>query len=236
LHNHIKEFSKQSNSYDSHTIVQKKVSSHLLSKINTTPQKILDLGCGTGEIYRKISWAYESLVAVDAAIKMYESHPKDKNVKVLHVDFESEDFLEYMQDYIPFDIIISSSALQWSKNIEKVFNFSAKNSNEVAFSIFTDKTFKDIYDLSGMDIFLPNSNDLIKTANKYFDISYEVKTYRIDFEDNISKFRYIKKSGATGGKKKLNITQMKNLIKNYPHKYLEFEVLFMWGKPLRFIF
>jgi malonyl-CoA O-methyltransferase len=38
---------------------------------------------------------------------------------------------------------------------------------------------------------------------------------------------YIKKSGVSGGEKKLTYKQVKNLIKNYPLDYLEFEVLFV---------
>lgn len=49
------------------------------------------------------------------------------------------------------------------------------------------------------------------------------------FEDNLSKFRYIKKSGVSGGKRRLSVAQTKALIQNYPLEYLEFEVLFVWG-------
>jgi malonyl-CoA O-methyltransferase len=40
-------------------------------------------------------------------------------------------------------------------------------------------------------------------------------------------FRYIKKSGVSGGKKRLGYKEMKALMKHYPLDYLEFEVLFV---------
>jgi malonyl-CoA O-methyltransferase len=40
-------------------------------------------------------------------------------------------------------------------------------------------------------------------------------------------FRYIKQSGVSGGERKLSYTQTKQLMENYPLKYLEFEVLFI---------
>jgi malonyl-CoA O-methyltransferase len=56
--------------------------------------------------------------------------------------------------------------------------------------------------------------------------------YRLKFEDNLSKFRYIKNSGVSGGERKLSFKDTKRLIENYPHKYLEFEVMFVWGKSI----
>jgi len=45
-------------------------------------------------------------------------------------------------------------------------------------------------------------------------------------------FRYIKKSGVSGGEKQLNYQQMKRLMENYPLNYLEFEVLFVEATSL----
>jgi len=61
----------------------------------------------------------------------------------------------------------------------------------------------------------------------YWDIDYEVQNYKLYFQDNISKFRYIKNSGVSGGDAKLSYKDTKSLIDNYPYDYLEFEVLFI---------
>jgi malonyl-CoA O-methyltransferase len=45
-------------------------------------------------------------------------------------------------------------------------------------------------------------------------------------------FNYIKKSGVSGGEKQLTYKQTKQLMKNYPLNYLEFEVLFVKAKSL----
>ena len=60
-----------------------------------------------------------------------------------------------------------------------------------------------------------------------------MKNYKLNFEDNLSLFRYIKKSGVSGGEKRLNYSETKALLKNYPHKFLEFEVIFLWGKSIK---
>jgi malonyl-CoA O-methyltransferase len=84
--------------------------------------------------------------------------------------------------------------------------------------------------MTKLDNFLPSTSDLIKHLDKYFEFSHETLEYKLEFNDNISKFRYIKDSGVSGGKRQLNIKQMRSLISEYPHSYLEFEVLFVWGR------
>jgi len=227
---HINEFSKQADTYEANSSIQKEVSRHLLSKITCKARKILDLGCGTGDIYKNILWDYDKFVGVDCAKGMCEKHPISTKIEILNVDFESDIFRQKIEKLAPFDLAISSSALQWAKDIESVIEYISKISNNIAFSIFTDKTFKDVYNVSGLKTFLPNAQELIELVKKEFFVDYEVKTYRLFFEDNISKFRYIKKSGVSGGEKKLSLQQTKKLIATYPHKYLEFEVLYLISK------
>jgi len=190
----------------------------------------LDLGSGTGDINKKIDWHYDMFIGVDSAKGMCEKHPKDSKISVINSNFEDKIFQKEIEKKAPFDLVISSSALQWADDIEKLIKFTSKLSKNIAFSIFTCNTFADIYKVSGLKIFLPNAKKLLTMAEKYFDVEHEIKTYRLEFEDNISKFRYIKKSGVSGGKRKLTVAQTKKLIQNYPHTYLEFEVLFIYKK------
>jgi malonyl-CoA O-methyltransferase len=45
-------------------------------------------------------------------------------------------------------------------------------------------------------------------------------------------FKYIKKSGVSGGEKRLGYKEMKVLMELYPLNYLEFEVLFVEATSL----
>lgn len=50
---------------------------------------------------------------------MCQLHPKAKNVEVKCFDFDSDEFFEdYKNDN--FDLVLSSSALQWSKDLSKI--------------------------------------------------------------------------------------------------------------------
>ncbi len=224
---HTNEFSRQAKNYTKHNIIQNKVVKKLIQGITSKPKKILDLGCGSGAVYNEITWKIEQFTAVDKAINMCELHPSNQKIKLLNKDFESLEFSKLKKT----DIIISSSALQWAKNLDLLFQNICSKSNEIAFAIFCDGTFKTIYDQTNLDSFLPNAPKLLKILDKYFEFRYERKYYKLKFDDNISKFRYIKNSGVSGGERKLSFRDTQKLIREYPHDYLEFEVLFVWGKP-----
>ena len=49
------EFSKHANSYNSYNIIQQLAAKALVRDIAITPKRILELGCGSGQIYKYIS-------------------------------------------------------------------------------------------------------------------------------------------------------------------------------------
>jgi len=222
-----KEFSKNAKNYNKYNIIQKQVAKKLISFIKNQPKIILDLGCGSGELYRLINWDIESFTAVDISKKMCELHPKGKHIKVINANYEDDEVFDILKKQ-KYDIIISSSSLQWCNNLEKTIEKISKLCDNCVVSIFCDGTFKTIYQECGLDTFLPDYKSVVELFERYFDkVEYEVKNYKLYFKDNLSKFRYIKKSGVSGGKRKLGYKETKNLIKNYPLDYLEFEVLYI---------
>jgi len=222
---HIREFSKNSNSYEKYNFLQKKIAKKLVKKVDFFPRSILDIGCGDGVVFSLIDWDFKRFVGVDLSQEMLKKHPKNEKVKLIKKDFDKlED--EFFKD---FDLVVSSSALQWSSNPYEYISRLQENSKSFAVSIFCDKTFLDVRKYLGVGTFLPSSEKLISLLSE--KTKYEVKNYQITFKDNISLLRYIKKSGVSGGVKKTSVKMLRDFIKNYKTNTLEFEVLFMIKTP-----
>jgi len=87
--------------------------SSLVETLNPRPgERILDLGCGSGELTNEIAMSYGnesiSVVGMDASLAMIE---KAKN-QFPHLGFFQGDGRDFMVDE-PFDAIFSNAALHW---------------------------------------------------------------------------------------------------------------------------
>jgi len=221
------EFSKYAIDYNSYNIVQQKVADKLLSFIKAKPKIILDLGCGSGTLTNKISWSYEKIVAVDFAQGMLDLHPKHENIECIYGDFNDEKLFERLKKY-NFDYLLSASALQWADDLDKTFQQLQSFHTPVALAIFTANTFKTLYKTAGLQPLLIDTCRLDRLQKKYFHANFEVVKYNLEFENVREMFRYIKKSGVSGSRNVLSYKEMKKLMKEYPHNYLEFEVAFIY--------
>ncbi len=225
----VKEFSKNARTYNRYNVIQKQVAKKLLGLVEDKPKRIIDLGSGSGELYKLIDWDIEKFLAVDISKNMCSLHPKEKKIEVLNINYEKDELYKVVLKQEKFDFVFSSSSLQWSKNLEEVVKNFSNLAKNCAVSLFCNETFKTIYKECNLESFLPDYKNVIDIFSQFYDITYKREFYKLYFNDNISKFRYIKKSGVSGGKRKLNYTDTKKLIKNYPLDYLEFEALYITG-------
>lgn len=227
------EFSKYSNSYEDCSIIQKFACSHLFSKIKKYKfGNILELGCGTGQFFELVNWDFQNYVAVDFSSQMCEIHPRAENLKVKCLDFDTNDFEELLLQN-NFEIIIAPSSLQWSKDFDRLAKLCRKNSQNIAFAIFTSNTFKTIHSICDVESPIKEASFFKKVIEKYFEAEYEIINYQLKFESRRGMFDYIKRSGVSGGEKVLDFKVAKKLYKEYPYDYLEFEVLYItsFSKP-----
>ena len=221
-----KQFSNNAMNYDSYNFIQNNVIEHILYKTTSKPRAILDLGCGTGRLCSLIDWPVEKFYAVDFSEKMLHIHPQKKGVKCITGDFNDARLFDKLSEY-KIDHIFSTSSLQWASDLDALFK-NIKNLNApISFAIFTSNTFKTIFDTANIPPLLRTAREVEFFARKYFDVNYETLKYTLSFDNTIEMFRYIKKSGVSGTRNILSYKRMKDLIKNYPKDYLEFEVLYM---------
>jgi len=221
-----KEFSRFAHEYGQYNIIQEKVAKKLLDNVVSTPQCILDLGCGSGSIYKKINWEYKSFTGVDFSQKMLELHPCDKNATLQLGDFNEDKLFEELVKE-KFDYIFSASSLQWATDLDTTLYQISQFNAPISLAIFTSNTFNTLLKTAGINSPLKCADEVSYLLNQYFKCEIEVLTYELSFDSIEEIFTYIKKSGVSGGRNALSYKQMKALMRNYPTKTLEFEVLFV---------
>ena len=221
------EFSKYATHYNSYNVIQQKVADKLLSFVTSEPKNILDLGCGSGTLAKKITWKYEKLIAVDFAPRMLELHPKSKNIETIYGNFNDENLFELLKEY-KFDYILSASSLQWANDMEKTFQQLQALEVPLALAVFTANTFKTLHVTAGLEPLLIDTCKLSQLQKKYFNAHFEVVQYKLAFHNVREMFRYIKKSGVSGSRNVLSYKEMKRVMQEYPLDYLEFEVAFIY--------
>ncbi len=219
------EFTKHAKNYNNNNIIQQIIAKALVREITSSPKTILEIGCGSGQIYKNINWNICEYTAVDFSISMCKLHPTGKNINISCFDFDSEEFFNFLKNK-NFEMVISSSAMQWSKDLKKlIFNLS-KVTNSINAVLFTSNTFKSIQKITGSKSPILDLNTIKKAFSYSFNCEFEVYNYNLEFDDKKKLFDYIKNSGVSGGSS-LSFKDAKKLYKEYTLNYLEFEVIFV---------
>jgi len=223
-------FSKFAYEYKQYNVIQKEVAKKLLSYVPRKEyRKILDLGAGDGEVYRNLQTnqiKFKEFIALDFSKEMLEIHPNDEFIKKIEADFNHLSFYSLFKKS-EFDLLLSSSALQWSDELEQTLRYLSNISTTAYLSFFTSNTFKTLHQLAGITSPICSKEKILDSLDALFEYEMEIEEYRLSFESVHEMLTYIKNSGVSGGTKQLSYREMKKLILTYPLDYLEFEVIFV---------
>ncbi len=220
------QFSKYAKQYKNHNIIQQIVAKSLVRELKGQPKRILELGCGSGQVFNHIDWDIEYYKAIDFSSSMCELHPKADNIEVKCYDFDTQAFLDEIKDN-NYDVVLSSSALQWSKDLSKIVKHLSYITNEINAVLFTSNTFKTIQEISDRKSPILDEDSIKEAFSKHFECEFETIQYKLEFDNKKDLFDYIKKSGVSGGSASLDFKMAKRLFKEYKLNYLEFEVIFV---------
>lgn len=226
----IKEFSRFSKDYNSYNQIQAKVAKQLIDKLPYDHYTaIADIGCGTGALYNCLissEISFERFAALDASEQMLLLHPCDKKVITQYFDFNEPSSFTSIKD--KFDLVLSSSALQWSRDLDWTISQLAYMGDNFYGALFTSNTFKALHETASVNSPIYSADSIKKAFDRsYKDTQYEINRYKLYFDSKKDLFNYIKKSGVSGGEQKLSYKQTKTLMREYPLDYLEFEVVFV---------
>ena len=235
MSNAIQEFSRYAHEYDTYNVIQAEVASSLVKQLVSSHfTTLIDMGCGSGEVYKNLEKqdvSFEHFIALDSSKEMLALHPSGDKIEKICADFNLPQTFEKIA-LAEDSLFLSSSALQWSTNLDYTLFEISKKVSSVYFSIFTSNTFKTLHQTAKITSPIYSPEVLKASIGKYYDATFEVKEYKLHFETVREMFKYIKKSGVSGGEQHLTYKQTKQLMERYPLGYLEFEVLFVKGVSL----
>ncbi|WP_367971809.1 methyltransferase domain-containing protein, partial [Helicobacter acinonychis] len=193
--------------------------------------KVLDLGSGSGAVFKALEQQniiIEDFIALDNSINMLKLHPTHSS-NIQKISLEHADFEEYV--FQTYDLILSSSSLQWARDLKSVLEKMAFSSKEVALAIHTDFSLHEVHEFLGTPSPLRDIKtlkSLIKDAFKNFQIELENKRFALYFSHKQDCLNYLKKCGLLGGST-LSFKQKKHFFQNMAFEKLSYEVLLFSG-------
>ena len=216
-------FDRRAESYDNYNLIQRRAAHRLLSKVDGNAETIVDLGCGTGILCRLYEHPFTRWIAVDASAAMLAKHPESERIEKRVGDFDDPELFRQLRE-TDFDLLLSSSALQWASDIDWTLSRIAELGKPTALNIFTAGTFATLHRTAGCDSPIPDREAIEKALIRRLGIRPELCRYRLYFRSTRDMLRYIQRSGV-GGPPRLSVSQMRHLLEAYPLNYLEFELL-----------
>ncbi|MDR0747913.1 MAG: methyltransferase domain-containing protein [Helicobacteraceae bacterium] len=220
----FRHFNDRAHGYAELNGLQRSVARELIAHIPFKPRRILDIGCGNGMVHSLIDWEYDLFIAADFAPKMCELHPKNEKTTVVQIDFNVPEQVSKLGEYAPFDLIVSSSALQWAGDLDRTLEAVCALGRQAAFAIFTDGTFKELR--KGKRGVLRSFEEVKGMVLRVFNARIWRGEFTLTFDSRQDLFGYIRKCGIGGGVKTFSFKEARETINSYPDLYLKCEVLF----------
>ena len=223
------QFDRYAISYSQNKQLQRDIADKLTKMTNGRFNKILDVGCGDGAVYDAFEFDGSLFVGVDASEKMCALHRTHEKAVTLQKNFDDSDFAsEITRKFGKFDLVISSSALQWSDNLNKLVENLSSLGDNFAFAVFTRGTFASVREFLGVDSFLPTIDELKEALGKYDVDILAVEQSKKKFDSPKDAMRFMKTTGVSGGGNKVSYKDAKRLYESGPSA-LEFEVVYAVG-------
>ena len=230
-------FSRYAGLYDRYSAVQDYLGAELISSINADcADRILDIGCGTGNYTRLLRSKFPraAIMAVDICGKMIEVAKiklKHTNIDFLAIDAEA------MKLSCDFDLITSNACFQWLGDLDSAisnFRNMLNNKGIILFSIFGPETFTELSralkQLYKREITIASKNFVDAEAvekilkNNFSNVTVENHIFKKSYSSLLELLRTIKYTGTQGAGlngKALNRDSIGQLEKIYKNQFGE---------------
>ena len=217
-----KVFDRHAKTYDEYSSLQNKISDNLFKKldlIEVRPSLILDLGCGTGRngVILKKKYQNIRLINYDFSINMLQEAKKQQhNPLGSKSDFVCGDIEELSFSDNTFDVIWSTSSLQWCNNLSDIFKQAKsilKPGGLFIFSTFGPNTLFELRSVTKKISHYQKTNNFLDilsikdklNKNNFINPVIDSEEFCLTYKDINKLFLDLRKIGATSGFKKRKI-------------------------------
>lgn len=228
-------FQKALSSYEDNALAQKEAVKELIDNLlNIIPKgtiipQVLEIGCGTGLLSRKIVEVFQiknytlNDLFEDAITIAKEQIEKDTTCHLICQDAETLDLPKEQ-----YNLIVSSSAIQWFKNPPLFFDNMSKSLAKdglLAISTYAPGTMKEFSTLTGKGLIYPKIEELKEMLSKKYDL---LKMYQreivIPFDSPYEVLKHIKHTGVSANNtlEDLNFwtpSKLKSFVNQYQNEY-----------------
>lgn len=228
----IQQFNLASDSYQSFAKIQQSAAQILVKNLinhhpNFVPNKILDIGTGSGVVV-------ESLIDYfpKANYSLNDISPlmlKKAQLKLADLLIEPQFIIGDLEE-IEFkyhQLITANFVLQWVDNLDKAISKLAKASQVIAFSCLIENTFAEWNNLfinlglKSPGIIYPNTQTIIKLIEQLKPKSYNyfIQNFELTFKSLQEFTKYLKLLGARITNQPVKMSYLKNIINNNPGSF-----------------
>ena len=236
-------FKRSVESYEENAPVQKRIADHLFELLqgilDYQPDKILEIGCGTGLLTRRIKGMAGNggLFVNDLVEEMCEKTAICYDLPVSHC-FVGD--IEEMPVPGEFELLVSASTFQWFSNPRKPFRKLASHLRKgglMAFSTFGPRNMTELRPFAPHGLNYLSREELFSCLSSDFEVlCFEEQVDKLYFPEAIDVLRHLKKTGVNAGHSGRNWTKgtlqqftrcyEKDLLKNsFPLTYHPFYLI-----------
>jgi malonyl-CoA O-methyltransferase len=191
-------FAKNLESYNENAKIQKRMAERLVELAkNRNPEKILEIGCGTGFVTKLINdrFEFKTYLALDI-VEECETYIENINPNITFIPADIEEFIKSNNEN--FDLIISNASLQWVddfENVIKALQTKLNPNGELVFSTFGNENFREIFHITGttLDYF---SNSRLQEMFPKADIYPEIHIMAFNTPKDVLK--HLQLTGVNG--------------------------------------
>ena len=230
LKNVKKQFEKGMDDYDKNAVVQDLMASKMvieLAKLGVNFENILELGCGTGLLTKRISTEllFENYYANDLVekSKIYVTR------FVPNAKFLCGNALK-IKPQRKMDLVVSNAMFQWFDSLDKALismKSLLKKEGILAFSTFGPDNFKQITEITGLTLQYKTKAEIEKIMiDTGFNVLYCEEFYEeLEFKTPLELLAHMKSTGVNSlSEKTWTIKKVKDFCDNFSKKYEKVKV------------